>query len=337
MTDIIYNFIIPSTSDLSLEQLASSGFSCPSNYANQGEFIWGHQTYHILKSHGFSAQLSYDLNPNAVNLAHGNVLRSLDKRPDCFCVSLQADFPHYPLAHFHVVQNMEQEEKNAAYITHWPQPEQLPRDASHEGPFHVVYQGARNFTELDEERINTDLRDCGIHFSIYDQHQWQDLSEVDILIGIRSFGHKQYKRKPPTKLINAWHAGIPFIGGWDSAYSQVGTPGKDYIRVASYQQMIDEIKKLKADSGHYNDLIKEGQIRASAFTVDAIAKVWIGVLENRIDKEFELWVENPRHELAYHLMRINYGIETVFKNGLKKLYRIPGINRLRDRYYDPLK
>lgn len=337
MSEIRYNFIVPQERDLSLDKLENGVFEEFSHLYSRGEFIWGHQTYRALKDLGLPVSLSFDLNPDAINLAHGNVLRSMKRRADCFCVSLQADFPHFPLAHYHIVQNQEQVAKNAAFISHWPQPRQLVRDHTRSTVRKVAYQGARIFSDLDEYRLNSDLKKHDIIFEILDESEWINLSEVDVLVGIRSFGKKKYKRKPATKLIDAWHAGIPFIGGWDSAYTQIGVPGENYLRVSSYGELLDCIVQLKNDDQLYGRMVEAGEKRAVEFTFNATAQQWKNLLEGDISRVYSEWEHRPLRVLRYNAKSVWYVLCALLKHCIFKFYKVPTIKYLRDRYYDPVK
>lgn len=337
MSDTVYNFIIPATSKYSLDELRQGDLTDFWELYCLGEFTWALQTYHVLKRTGMPLTLSHSLDPKAVNLVHGNLLKTLPKRSDCYYVSLQADYPHFPLAQYHIVQNYAQVFKNHSFAPCWPQIGQQTRDSSRMGVTRVAYQGALKFTDLDQDRINADLLAEGITFDLLDAENWQNLADVDVLVGIRSFGMQEYKRKPPSKLINAWHAGIPFIGGWDSAYSQIGNPGEDYLRVASYEEMIRQIIELKNNPVLYQWMVRTGRKRAAEYTFESIAQLWKNPMEGEIARDFEAWKAIPVKVFQYHLKRMGYLFFESVRGGLRGFYRIPAVKRLRDLYYDPIK
>ena len=175
----------------------------------------------------------------------------------------------------------------------------------------------------------------GIEFDILDTEQWQDLHDVDVLVGIRHFGKKHYKRKPPTKLIDAWHANIPFVGGWDSAYSQIGEPGRDYLRVASYKELLSSLIRLKNDKDLYNRLVAAGRRQARHYTQSAIADHWRQLLERDVAPAYRAWKQQPMPLLELRIAALRESMNISGKSMLKGVYRIPGIKLLRDRYYDP--
>ncbi len=337
MNHTIYNFIIPKTSEYSLDTLRNGKSSDFLSLYCQGEFTWALQTYYVLRQLGVSLKLSHSLDPTAVNMVHGNLLKTLPRRSDCYCVSLQADYPHFPLAQYHIVQNQDQVSEKNVFVLCWPQLGQLSRNRDRKTVTRIAYQGALGFTDLDQERINLDLKKEGISFILLDEENWQNLAEVDILIGIRSFGTRKYKRKPPSKLVNAWHAGIPFIGGWDSAYSQIGTPGEDYLRIASYEEMLKQIIELKNNPILYQWMVHAGHKRAEEYTFDSIAQMWKKPMEGEIIRDFIAWKKRPNKALRYGVKRAGYFPSDALKWTIRRLYRIPILKRLRDLYYDPTK
>ncbi|MBK1736330.1 hypothetical protein CKO15_13955, partial [Halorhodospira abdelmalekii] len=121
--------------------------------------------------------------------------------------------------------------------------------------------------------------------------EWHDMSAVDVLVGVRSFDRKQYPSKPPSKMIHAWRSGIPFIGGWDSAYSAVARPGAEYIRVASITELRSEIRRLAENPACYDRLVEKGRRRAPEFSHEAIAGLWLSALDGPVQTAFEVWLE----------------------------------------------
>lgn len=335
MDKIEYNFIVPKDSSVDLDGFREGSHADFISFYGKGEFCWSLQTYQLLKVIGLPVSLSQELLPDTINLAHGNTLRALPKSGKCFYVSLQADFPHYPLAQFNVVQNKDQVTENSCFVPHWPQPGLIPRNSARKGVSVVAYQGLIDFTDLDPVQLNADLKPHGMRFEILGSDRWGDLSEVDVLVGIRSFGTKEYKRKPPSKLINAWHAGIPFIGGWDCAFSQVGTPGEDYLRVRTYDQLLVTLLELKENPTLYSRLKEAGLQRAQEFTPEAISNHWKTLLETEVEPRYVAWEKAPPSCLAYGVRVAGYKTRERVKSVLRQLAQFPPLKRLRTLYYDP--
>ena len=119
--EVTYSIIIPDDTEYSLDELENGEVEGFSHLIRQGgRYSWTLQTFCYLKEQGMSVKLSHGLDPDCINMAHGNFLREAGKCWDSFSVSLQGDYPRFPLAHFHFVQNKCQEKSNAAFLPYWP-------------------------------------------------------------------------------------------------------------------------------------------------------------------------------------------------------------------------
>jgi hypothetical protein len=128
----------------------------------------------------------------------------------------------------------------------------------------------------------------GITFSILDETRWNDMSAVDVLLAVRSFDGQTYDKKPPSKLINGWLAGVPVIAGGDSAYSQIGTPQRDYIVVDNERETIAAIKNLKENRQRYEELVSSGREKAKLFSRAHVADAWQMTL-GELDRRYDSW------------------------------------------------
>ncbi len=117
---------------------------------------------------------------------------------------------------------------------HWPQPDLIPRDpgARRLGGKMRAFFGAEECiaNEMHSEEWAATLRDLGLQWHFVKPEKWHDFSEVDVVVAIRDFvGNHRYGNKPPTKLFNAWRAGVPAILGRESAYHQQWRRSLDYL------------------------------------------------------------------------------------------------------------
>ncbi len=336
MSSPTYNFIVPEDRKHPIDALRKGDLNRYADLYAEGEYCWGLQSYYLLMQSGLKLTLSTKPLPEAINLAHGNLWRKMGRNAGVFGVSLQADYPRFPLAQIHLVQNQNQVDDNSFHVPLWPQIGQIPRDPSRKVVETVAYQGRIGFTDLDVGRLNADLNPHGIRFLALDE--WRDLNHIDILVGIRNFGKKRYERKPASKLINAWHANIPFIAGWDSAFEQVGNPGRDYLRVDTHEDLVLSILRLKENPKAYGELVAAGAERAREFTTDAIALRWVQVLENHIAPAFDEWKRKPHTARVVYNLKYNCYMLSASLRGLARMcYHIPGIRRMRELYYDPIR
>ena len=110
-----------------------------------------------------------------------------------------------------------------------------------------------------------------------------------MLVAIRSFDRDPHVGKPPSKLFSAWIAGIPLVAGYDSAYSAIGLPGVDYIRVSAPDQLLGELSRLVSDPRYYHSFVHAGNAKAPGISHDAIAKLWLSCFDQRVAPAFEAW------------------------------------------------
>jgi hypothetical protein len=333
----LVNFMVPKDNVADLDMLRNGDVDRLWELFGSGRFCWTLQTYLILKrmSGPYRYCLSCDYREDAINIVHPSLSERLGPTWKHFVVSAQADRPRNYMAHFHIVQNKAQEDLVSAYVPLWPQANLIRRDSRREHVENVAFAGLPVNTELAANRIEHDLGPMGLKFVGLNQKNWNDLSKVDILMGVRSFSKKAHYRKPPSKLINAWHAGIPFVGGYDSAFSQVGVPGEDYIRVLHYEEMLAELRRLMADRQYYLGFVANGYRKTSTFTRAAIARQWISILERRVIPRFQDWLNSGCRQGEYRKRWLHCRLVSYMRSAVNSSYRFRCIKELRDRLCDP--
>lgn len=318
----MFNFVIDCTD----ADLASYKSLSPDEYVRvftRGDLNWCLQTYLILsKQKKLSVQCSNHLIKGCINIIHSDQLLRLKGNADTFMVCVRADYPSRPWAHYHLVQNGYQKAANTSYIPHWVQPGLIKRDPTRRKLHRVAYAGApvkgNMAGTIDEwKRL---FEPYNLDFIQLPSGCWHDLSTIDVLIGIRGFNTKAYHTKPPTKLFNAWHANIPFIGGYDSAFREVGKPGEDYLLARSPQEALKAVLSLRDEPALYAKLVLNGQRNARQFTEATIAQRWEKVLSGPVMNRFVQWKSKPRYEeLRFELkQRLGYLAHNA-KQQIKKL------------------
>jgi hypothetical protein len=271
-----------------------------------GELVWCLQTYIVLANRGnLAVSCTNRLDDGSVNIVHSDRLLNIRGRPSAFVVCARADYPKRHWAQYHIVQNRAQVARNTSYIPHWVQPGLKKRDPARRDVRRVGYAGqiSRNLAGSVAE-WEALFQPHGIEFVLLPKESWHDLRAIDVLVGVRSFDGKRHDTKPPSKLFNAWHAEIPFIGGSDSAFRQVGTPGRDYIAVRSKQQVIDAVLALRADPSRYRGIVESGKQRAQIYCNARIAEAWERVMTEDIARRHARWrAASGRERTAFHAMR----------------------------------
>ena len=216
-----------------------------------------------------------------------------------FLVGVVADGLPHPACHFHILQNAAHARRlrQACFIPHWPQPGLIPRDPGRGERFeNLVFYG-------DPPNLASDLRDpgfaarmkrdFGVTFRIAENGCWHDYSAADAAIGIRAFGSKPFLRKPSTKLYNAWLAGVPFIGGADSALAADGRPGIDFLRCTDLQAVEKAVGQLRDSPALRRRLVSEGLATGKDFLEDRILARWKAILETLAHEKAPGFLSRP--------------------------------------------
>ncbi|WP_150112218.1 hypothetical protein [Desulfonatronovibrio hydrogenovorans] len=261
-----------------------------------GPIAWAVQLYLQLKKMGFPVLASNRPMKGCPNIAHVARINPVHFRPDHFLVAIMADRRPSGLAVKHVVQNkLQADDRHFFWMPHWPQPGLKVRNKERGSDLRVcAFAGREKHLQGDVRAWEQALAKIGIKFRVLGPKSWAQLQDIDCLVGIRTSNKAtSFPNKPPTKLINAWLAGIPFIGGTESAYCQVGEPGKDYLGADTMQEALYQIEMLKNSPDLFNALVTRGNIKAEQFTHKAITMLWADFIWNRIWRTFEQWKKQP--------------------------------------------
>lgn len=205
-----------------------------------------------------------------------------------------AGIPH-PTAMLHLIPN-----KIAAkhlpfteFIPHWPQPFLIPRDSKRGERFETVcFMGdPQNIApELCSKEWHLRLeKELGLHFICRDFDRWHDFSDVDCVVAIRDFSGSHFCYKPAHKLHNAWLAGVPFIGGRDSAFVGDGHPGHDYLVATSAEEVFLNLKQLKENVTFRSTLVQNGHRSGVAFTREAVLQSWKRLVQETLPMRALKW------------------------------------------------
>jgi hypothetical protein len=307
-----FNFVIKSTNvELQSYKCLNIESTTVPGIFSRGDLSWCLQTYLALsKRNNLPVECSNYLKKECINIVHSDQLLLFPGTFEHFIVCVRADYPKRLWAHYHIVQNKNQLTRNTSYIQHWTQPGLIKRDTNRKDVYNVAYVG-QTFNGNLAANIDTWknlFEPYNINFDVVKDGAWHDLSKIDVLVGVRSFNQKPHDSKPPTKLLNSWHAHIPFIGGYDSAYEQIGVPGEDYIRVSSPEEVVETVLKLKTDKALYNKLVENGVKKTEKFSNDHTLKTWENVLSGPILKRYNKWLENRKYETVKFKVFLNLGL-----------------------------
>ena len=302
---LIINFVIPEGRKYKSYSLFNGDIDNEWWLFNCGEWAWIVQTYHRLIKYsieGLSVSSSAKPVSDSINVIFSDDYLNLKNKADYYCAVVILDrFVFYP-GNLSIVQNKEHSLPfRFKYVTHWSQAGLVPKDNTIKNKVIKIGFFGLPANSIDLLELANDIENKDVELIIAGPKSWNDYSEIDIAIGIRCFSGKRYNQKPPTKLLNAWRAGVPFIGGVDSAYSQVGENKKNYIRVNNRVELVEAIDVIINDSVFSKNLIDNGFDEFKKYSNKNIEKEWLDLLFNE-EVNFNNWKRKSnfqRNTLTY--------------------------------------
>ncbi|MGK7950494.1 MAG: glycosyltransferase [Xenococcaceae cyanobacterium] len=275
---------------------------------------WILTTYFQLKKTGFSCKFIDYIPHEGIVIADrdtlGNKYPYLGK---AMLICAKGDREFHPSAHLHVVHNpfefkyKKNKVWNPYYIPHWTQPGLITR-VQERGTLvkNLAFMGSRsNFTqELKSERWIKALETLGCQwYPIFEPSKWNDYSNIDVVVAVRSFDGQTYNHKPASKVVNSWLAGVTAIVAPESAFMAIRKSELDFLAVNSLDETIEAVKSLKNNPELYLSMIKNGKDRAQEFSEDQIRKQWITFFKKYAFVEYEKWLSMSIFQRYYLFLR----------------------------------
>ncbi|RQD56885.1 MAG: hypothetical protein D5R98_09690 [Desulfonatronovibrio sp. MSAO_Bac4] len=289
--------ILHAESEKQVEKLSSLVPDKDCRHFRNGPTNWTTQLYIELKDRGYPVVASYKPMRGCLNIGHVSSLRVKDFGPEHFLVEILADRRPSGLAQAYVVQNKLLVSGHSHFwMPLWPQPGLVKRDPQRGTKIKTCAFAGRPGNLLGGSRLWVDaLRKKGVAFQLLEPQERGDLRHIDCLIGLRERKKKSslFSNKPPSKLINAWLADIPFIGGNDSAYAQVGEPGIDYLVAETILEAMTHIDSLCRHPELYTSLVKHGRIKGAHYTREATVARWVDLLWSVLWPKYDEWRSRP--------------------------------------------
>lgn len=313
----------------------------------RGVYCWTLQTYLRLQASGFPCQLVDTLPDEGIILAHWDSFPAdLQPGPKQMLVCFQADRARHPYAQIHVVQNplalslkiMTLGDRfllpgDRYFLPLWPQPGLVPRDPSRGDRFeNIAFFGLEEnlAPELRTTSWQEQVASLGLTWRVVsDFDLWNNYSEVDAILAVRDFGRQEYSWKPASKLHNAWHAGVPAILGYDSAFRHERKSPLDYLEVLSLTDTLQALAKLRDNPQLRRDIIQNGKLRATETTPAQLTRRWQTFLETVAIPAYYRWCASPTLAQQSFLWRRRLAIQT--KDSRKNLQKLRNILGIRSR------
>ena len=287
------------------DRLLSDNPAILRSFAENGDLCWTVQTWCRLRDMDVGGiEIATEPAPGRINLAKSKTMSRRGPDPRLFQVSIQADYPRVLWAQFHIQQNADLLCEDGALQHLWPQAGIIPRDPARHGVRRVGFLGKLDGNlAASVEQWERALAERGIVFVAREPDRWHDFSDLDVAIGLRSFGNARHSRKPANKLINAWIAGVPFVAGSDSAFAQTGTAGIDHLLAHSLEEALVQIDRLRHEEGLYEELVIAGRRKAARFSIERLASEWVSLLEGPVSARYRQWAAHPRREQGRVLLQ----------------------------------
>ncbi|MDB5132565.1 MAG: hypothetical protein JWR02_2314 [Mucilaginibacter sp.] len=249
--------------------------------------LWTLRTYLELKPH-YACTLTDTIPASGITFFFRGSI-NLAQKPNLhqFWVCMVADSVWHPYSQINLFQNYLASTKypQSYFVRHWPQLNIIKSLSSVSFPKNIFYFGevANLAPELKSADWKNFIATNDFAFKTPHFSQWNDYSDADIIIGIRSFDpDDQYINKPASKLINSWLANAVFIGGKDLAYSYERETEFDYIDVKSYDDLKEVLIKLKTDTDLFSRYRLQAVNRGNDFSERFFLNQWVTLIDQKI-------------------------------------------------------
>ena len=108
--------------------------------------------------------------------------------------------------------------------------------------------------------------------------RWHDYRSIDAIIALRPPQKQNRQSKPPSKLLNAYQAGVIPILGNEPSYRAEGKPGRDYITAKTVDDVKHELLSLR-DSLKPERMFKNIKAQAARTDIEQLRARWIAAIE----------------------------------------------------------
>jgi len=251
----------------------------------RGKYDWTLLTYLHLKADGFPCELINHIPAEGIVVAHKDFFSdNLRPSPKLLIVCIKVDRDPHPYSQVQIVQNLQDEmlkRSQKLWQSHtirlWVQSGLIPRDSARGDRFeNIGFFGVTGTLapELQQPEWEEKLHKLGLRWQIVEPNRWHDYSEKDAIVAVRSFDGNTFDSKPPSKLINAWLADVPAILGCETAYSKERRSELDYLEVASVEETINALCRLRDDRNLRQAMVENGRIRGKEMGNPSIVSRW---------------------------------------------------------------
>lgn len=283
------------------------------NIDSWGPYDWTLQTYLHLKDGPVPCRLTHSMPSEGIVIAHRDFFPD-DFRPGpkllLVCIVADRDQPgltgRHKYAQLSLVQNPRDDMLadpdhiwEAAFMPFWLQAGQIVRNEARGSKFeNIAYFGQpQNLVQrLHESEWVRKLADLGLRWRIVPRWQWDDYSEIDATVAVRSFAGRPFGYKPASKLFLAWRAGVPAVLGQESAYTAERRSELDYLEAATFEGALEALRRLRDDLPLRQAMVANGKQRIRDFLPERMIERWRVLLTETAVPAWIRWCERSESE-----------------------------------------
>jgi hypothetical protein len=296
-----------------------------------GPYTWTVQTFIYLRASGWPCELTASLPEEGIIIAHSDLWEKCFKpslrqfvveiKPDRALQCIFANFIIVQNRHDPVCKGIKRLLINSAFINNWPQPALLPRDSNRNDRFeNICFMGNPEQFLAEADDLEREIRKLGLNWTMMPREKWHDYSEVDAIVAVRppdSFRkgvsvNLSSDRKPATRLINTWLAGVPAVLSPDTAFEDIRESELDYLRAKEVPQIIEQLKRLMNDAMLRRAMVENGRKRAVEYTPERNVRRWSEIIQGQIMPEYLAWRKSPlKRKLFFSIRKLAYKINGI--------------------------
>lgn len=270
--------------------------------------LWTLRTYLELRKI-YQCRLTDNMPESGIVLFfRGSVGLTEKPNKDQFWVCMVADTTWHPYSQVNLFQNAYWINKypQSYFIRHWPQLDIIKSRRNGVSPQNIAYFGDLNnlAAELKSEDWTNFIAANDYTFNIPPSTEWNDFTNVDLVIGIRSFDkNENFLSKPSSKLINSWRANAVFISGNDSACLYEKEDEFDFVEVADYDALKNVLSKIKDDKVMFGRYRSRAIVRGERFSDSFFVNQWTDLIDKKLIPAYSKSLQRNSIERAAFIAR----------------------------------